>query len=153
MLHIYDISRLRVKLKLTYNLCKIICALIGCQLYNYVQCITRLITLILDSTATWYGPQISVASPSPLKPLHRKVVIFSISTRRRNEVCLVVKYEFCRFAFVYLYICVCRCVLLRVLIHVISYNSNLKTDINKAATTTNRSFRNILFNHNDIEDA
>jgi hypothetical protein len=142
-----------LKLKLTYDLCKIICVLIGCQLYNYVQCITRLIALILDSTATWYGAQISVASSSPLKPSQRKAEISSISTRRRNEVCLVVKYEFCRFDFVYLYIYMCTCVLLRVFIHVISYNSNLKTDINKAVTTTNRSIRNTLFNHNDIEDA
>jgi hypothetical protein len=35
-----------LKLKLTYNVCKIICVLIGCQLYNYVQCITQYIHLV-----------------------------------------------------------------------------------------------------------
>ena len=91
-----------LKLKLTYDVCKIICVLIGCQFYKYVECITRLTTFNLESTATWHRPQIPVASPSPLKQSQRKAVICSISSRRRNEVCLVVKCEFCSSTFVYL---------------------------------------------------
>jgi hypothetical protein len=128
------------------------CVLIGRQFYKYLECITRLITFILESTATWHRPQFSVASLSPPKKSQRKVVISSISSRRRNEVCLVVKYKFCSFAFVYLYMRVCK---VRAFIHIpiLSNNSNLKTGINKAARATNRSFRNIVLTHNDMEDA
>jgi hypothetical protein len=73
-------------------MCKTICVLIGCQFYKYVECITRLTTFVLESTATWHGPHTSVSSLSPLKQSQRKVAISNISSRRRNKVCLVVKY-------------------------------------------------------------
>jgi len=94
-----------LKLKFTYSVCKIICVLSGCQFYKYVESITQLTTFILESTATWHRPQISLASPSPLKQSQRKVVISSISLRPRNKVCLVVKYEFFSSTFVFLYVC------------------------------------------------
>jgi len=43
-----------LKLKFTYYVCKIVCVLIGCQFYKYVESITRLTTFILESTATWH---------------------------------------------------------------------------------------------------